>query len=763
MVVISLPLFIRMEASVRSAYLDNRRHPVLFTAALVISWSLTTLIVVVEGFATPLKLQSRVIRTIPTYSSPSSSHLGVSIGLGPESEKGSSVTTSDPTDDDDDDGGDELKKKFDTTYDPYNSNIIIRGEDGLPLPHITDFEPYRTKRMSRSDKDADAWFTKLLKNSSGRQGDDEDDVYYLGPVSKVHLDRLMTKAELVDEPILRYGEDEEWTPYVSRRLPTSPLYPAYGLETYGLPVPRRGAEAWRNFDVNGLVSVDYPDRPVGIGTDLDMMSGDRERVISSLKNKGAWLDDDMCTARLVYVNGRFCPSLSKQTDHAKNLDFSHFNSGSVSVKTLEFLSRLPDGFTDKLAAEVPVVNAKGVSSVLTSHERLSGPDHSVGKATSQFAINGQMGTAAFAALNSVKAGCVAYIESEEKGCGMPVLIVNAQTSSAGGGDEISGVAFHPRCLAVANEGSLLSLVQMCIDLDDDTVSSSSSPRPTLVNGYTQIYVGKDANVTHSFLDESGGIVTPNIEMSDEEFKAEFPDIIDLPREVESQRPALRNVNFQVIDAHIVGDSGSYISSVLELGGTGRSRIAVSATLLRPGAFASIDGFALSGGAQRTDMRTNIHHVAQGTISRQEQRNMVGGRSTASFRGRIRVEQSAQQTDSKQLSRTVLLSDYARIWATPSLEIVADDVQCTHGATVSDLSEEELFYLRSRGLDRATARNMLMYAFVDEIVKGDGRGVDDSIVGGFDDENGLRRRIIRRLENVVPKGEKYLVGGEFQSS
>ena len=758
-----------MEASVRSASLANRRHRLLFeamaTLVISLSLSLTTLIVVVEGFATPLKLQSRVIRTIPTYSP--SSHLAVSIGLGPENEKGSSVKTSDPAEDDD---GDDLKKKFDTTYDPYNSNIIIRGEDGLPLPHITDFEPYRTKRMSRSDKDADAWFTKLLKNSSGDDDDDDGDVSYLGPVSKVHLDRLMTKAELVDEPVLRYGEDEEWTPYVSRRLPTSPLYPAYGLETYGLPVPRRGAEAWRNSDVNGLVSVDYPDRPVGIGTDLDMMSGDRERVISSLKNKGAWLDDNMCTARLVYVNGRFCPSLSKQTDHAKNLDSTHFNSGSVSGETLEFLSRLPDGFTDKLAAEVPVVNAKGVSSVLTSHERLSGPDHSVGKATSQFAINGQMGTAAFAALNSVKAGCVAYVESNvnisgsgsEKGYGMPVLIVNAQTSSAGGGDESSGVAFHPRCLAVANEGSIMSLVQMSIDLDYDAASSLSS-RPTLVNGYTQIYVGKDANVTHSFLDESGGIVTPNIEMSDEEFKAEFPDIIDLPREVESQRPALRNVNFQVIDSHIVGDSGSYISSVLELGGTGRSRIAVSTTLLRPGAFASIDGFALSGGAQRTDMRTNIHHVAQGTISRQEQRNMVGGRSTASFRGRIRVEQSAQQTDSKQLSRTVLLSDYARIWATPSLEIVADDVQCTHGATVSDLSEEELFYLRSRGLDRATARNMLMYAFVDEIIKGEGRGVDNSIIGGFDDENGLRRRIIRRLENVVPKGEKYLVGGEFQSS
>ena len=316
------------------------------------------------------------------------------------------------------------------------------------------------------------------------------------------------------------------------------------------------------------------------------------------------------------------------------------------------------------------------------------------------------------------------------------------------------MAFHPRTLAVAGEGSILSLVQMCVDLDDEP-SSDHPPRPTLVNGYTQIFVGRDANVTHAFLDESGGIVTPDVEMSDEE--AESAGLAP-PRDVESQRPALRNVNLQAIDVYAIGDRGSYVSTVMELGGCGRSRIALSASLLRPGSHASVNGFVLSGGAQRTDMRTNIHHVAQGTSSRQEQRNMVGGRSTASFRGRIRVEQSAQQTDSRQLSRTVLLSDYARIWATPSLEIVADDVQCTHGATVSDLSEEELFYLRTRGLDRATARNMLMYAFVDEI----GRGVDGSIMGGFDDENGLRRRVIRRLENVVRKGEKELVGGEFQS-
>eukprot|EP00985_Skeletonema_marinoi_P028255 scaffold24369_cov216-Skeletonema_marinoi.AAC.27 len=74
--------------------------------------------------------------------------------------------------------------------------------------------------------------------------------------------------------------------------------------------------------------------------------------------------------------------------------------------------------------------------------------------------------------------------------------------------------------------------------------------------------------------------------------------------------------------------------------------------------------------------------------------------------------------------------------TTSLEIIADDVTCTHGATISDLSEEELFYLRSRGLDRTTARNLLMYAFVEEI----GSSVDERIAGGFEDENGLRSRV-----------------------
>jgi Fe-S cluster assembly scaffold protein SufB len=733
-----------MESSVR-------HYPVRAATALaLVALSSTSNSMVVDAFTLPQPTLpcSPWKSSSTSSSSSSSSSLCVSIGLGPEN-----------------DGSSTKDKLNEAAAAAPSEDRIILGEDGLPLPYITDFEPYRNSRMSNSDRDADAWFTALLTSPSSSSGGGSDD-YFLGSISQLHKERLLTKVELVDEPILRYGVDEEWTPYVSRRLPSSPLYPAYGLETYGLPVLRRGAEAWRNFDVNGLIAVDYSSRPLGIGSDYVVEGDDDEKkknegmIVSSLREKGAWLDDDDCTARLVYINGRYCPGLSKPTNLVKNLDSSHFEAGLVPDKTLEFLSRLPDGFTDQLAAEVPDES----NGPLTSLAKLSGPDHSVGKATSQFAINNQQGSAAFAALNSVKAGCVAYIESDNEDEKRPVLIVNAQTPSCGSSSDDAvdgsskGVAFHPRTLAVVNDGCILSLVQMCVDLDEGSVSSSSSasPRATLKNGYTQIFVGSNSNVTHSFLEESGGIVTSNVEMSDEEVAKAKLD--GNPRDVEACRPALRNTNFEMIDVHITGDNGSYDSSILELGGSGRSRLAISASLLRPGAMATINGFALSGGAQRTDMRSNIHHMAQGTTSRQEQRNMVGGRSTASFRGRIRVEQSAQQTDSEQLSRTILLSDHARIWATPSLEIIADDVQCKHGATVSDLSEEELFYLRSRGLDRTLARNLLMYAFVEEI----GSSVDKAVAGGFNDENGLRQRIIRRLENVVPKGEKTLVGGEFQS-
>jgi len=619
---------------------------------------------------------------------------------------------------------------------------------------VPNHEEYRTSRLTKLDKKVDTWFESLM------QGDDEGMI--LGRVSQNHHAALTTLPELTNDPEKDY-DDEEWTPYVATKLPWTPLVPAYGLEQFGLPMPRRGAEAWKQFDVPGMVDTDYSSSPLHNDVDLEVDEATANKYKEVLASKGAWLEDEDVTARLVYVNGRFCPTLSTTTDTIRNLGANDFASGNLRDEIYDCLERLPDGFTDELAS--PVLSSGEVP--LTSLKKLSGPDHCTGEATSQFAINTSQGTACFAALNSlqtravtlvdVPAGTDAYTanaddDEEDAPLLKPVFLVHAVTPN-GGADpsKEGGVACHPRTLVIGGEASRVSLVQMCIDLEEDV-----DTKPKLYNGYTQIYVREKANVKHSYLEETGGIPTSRVEYSDDEF--ELAPGEERPRDIEAKRPALKDLHLETVDVQITGADGAYHGTLLSLGGSGRVRMALSTSLLTENAHATVNGFSLAGGAQRTDMRTNIHHIAQGATSRQAQKTMVGGRAFSTFRGRIRVEQSAQQTDSEQLARTILLSDKAKMWATPSLEIIADDVKCTHGATVSDLSEEELFYLRSRGLDRTTARNMLMYAFVEEV----NACIDPIVMGGYNDPAGIRQRTIRRLQNLVPLGDRA-IKGEFQSS
>ena len=96
--------------------------------------------------------------------------------------------------------------------------------------------------------------------------------------------------------------------------------------------------------------------------------------------------------------------------------------------------------------------------------------------------------------------------------------------------------------------------------------------------------------------------------------------------------------------------------------------------------------------------------------------MLNDRGRGVFSGRIIVRQDAQKTDSKQSNRNLLLSDTAIIDSKPQLEIFADDVKCTHGATIGQLSDESLFYLRARGIGLAEARAILTYAFAEEVVE-----------------------------------------------
>lgn len=131
----------------------------------------------------------------------------------------------------------------------------------------------------------------------------------------------------------------------------------------------------------------------------------------------------------------------------------------------------------------------------------------------------------------------------------------------------------------------------------------------------------------------------------------------------------------------------------------------------------LNGLYMASGTQVLDCRTCIDHAYPNCTSHELYKGILEGASRGVFNGRIHVHQDAQKTDAKQSNQVLLLSDDAVIDTKPELEIYADDVRCTHGATVGDLDADALFYLRSRGVPADLARKLLVFAFANEIVQG----------------------------------------------
>jgi Fe-S cluster assembly protein SufD len=128
------------------------------------------------------------------------------------------------------------------------------------------------------------------------------------------------------------------------------------------------------------------------------------------------------------------------------------------------------------------------------------------------------------------------------------------------------------------------------------------------------------------------------------------------------------------------------------------------------------GVNLLAGDTHTDVTMVLDHAAPNAGSRELVRNVVTGKARGVFQGRINVHQVAQQTDAKMACNTLLLSDDADFSAKPELEIFADDVQCGHGATVTEIDANHLFYLKARGIDDKSARGLLVKAFVAEAIE-----------------------------------------------
>jgi Fe-S cluster assembly protein SufD len=151
-------------------------------------------------------------------------------------------------------------------------------------------------------------------------------------------------------------------------------------------------------------------------------------------------------------------------------------------------------------------------------------------------------------------------------------------------------------------------------------------------------------------------------------------------------------------------------------GSQLSRNEVDVDLAATEAVARLAGTTLARGAQHPDTTVRIEHSMPRCTSSQEFKNVVDGRAHAVFQGRIRVAPDAQKTDAQQVSRSLLLSSAAAADTKPELEILADDVKCSHGATIGDLDEDALFYLRARGVGEAEARSLLIDAFIGELIE-----------------------------------------------
>ena len=237
---------------------------------------------------------------------------------------------------------------------------------------------------------------------------------------------------------------------------------------------------------------------------------------------------------------------------------------------------------------------------------------------------------------------------------------------APGGD---AAMFAPRVVVIVGDGSAATLVESHVGL---------GIVPYFANVVTQVRLGAGATFGHYNLQDQA------------------PDAFHI---------ALTDVQAE--------DGSSYDGFALQVGG----RLARNEVRARLGQHVEfrINGVYMAAGSQHIDNTTFIEHAAPNSRSQEIFKGVLDGRARGVFQGKILVRPDAQKTDGYQMNRALLLSREAEIDSKPELEIYADDVKCSHGATVGELDGDQLFYLMARGIDRDTARRMLVEAYVAEAV------------------------------------------------
>jgi Fe-S cluster assembly protein SufD len=242
-------------------------------------------------------------------------------------------------------------------------------------------------------------------------------------------------------------------------------------------------------------------------------------------------------------------------------------------------------------------------------------------------------------------------------------------------------AQHTRVLVCAERHSKLAVIETHVGLGPEVSDREASGAPKyLTNAVTEVDVADGASVSHLKIQREG------------------PNAYHVAH-VEAR---------QGRDSHFVSFSFAQ--------GAKLARANVYTVLAGEGCGATLNGLYAVDAEQHCDHQTRIEHVEPNCYSRELYKGVLGGRSHGVFNGKVYVHPAAQKTDGKQTNNTLLLSDEARIDTKPQLEIFADDVKCTHGATVGRLDQTSLFYMKSRGIGGEQARKLLTYAFAADVLE-----------------------------------------------
>lgn len=235
------------------------------------------------------------------------------------------------------------------------------------------------------------------------------------------------------------------------------------------------------------------------------------------------------------------------------------------------------------------------------------------------------------------------------------------------------VIVHPRNLIVTGAKSVATIVE-------DYVALNGNNDEYFNNAVTEIIVGTEAKVAHYLM----------------------------------ERESDKAYNIQTLRIH-QEEKSDFSSHSLMIGGS-IVRNNVNPHLAGEECHSLLNGLYLTRRKQHVDNHMRVEHARPNCDSRQYYRGILNDKSTAVFSGRIVVDQVAQKTDAVQSNANLLLTDDARVNTHPQLEIYADDVKCTHGATIGELDEQAVFYLQSRGVSESVARGFLIYAFANETLQ-----------------------------------------------